>query len=47
MRREAASRAGPLRRQVRSAMTFAGRSSGVRNRSGKRIIALTSAPRNA
>jgi hypothetical protein len=47
IRRDAASRAGPLRRQVPSAMIRAGWSSGVRNRSGNRMIALTSAPRNA
>ena len=46
-RREAASSTGPLRRQVRRAMTLAAWSSGVRNRSGKRPIACTSAPRNA
>ncbi len=46
-RREAASSTGPLRRQVRSAMTLARWSSGVLNRSGKRPIACTSAPRNA
>jgi len=46
-RRDAASRAVPLRRQVPSAMTAAGRPTGVRNRSGKRMIAPTSAPRNA
>ena len=44
-RRDAASRTGPLRRLVRSAITCAGRPSGARKRSAKRMIARVSAPR--
>ncbi len=47
IRRDAASKADPLRRHVPRAMIRAGWSSGARNRSGKRMIALTSAPRKA
>ena len=46
-RREAASRTGPLRRQVRSATTGAGWPSAVRNRSGNSVSARRSAPRKA
>ena len=45
-RREAASRNGPLRRQVRSAITRAGLPSGARNLEANRLTARVSAPRN-
>ena len=45
-RRDAASRKAPLRRQVRSAITFAGPPSGARNRPANRLTARVSAPRN-
>jgi len=45
-RRDAVSRNCPLRRQVRSAITFAGLPSGARNRSVNRLTARVSAPRN-
>ncbi len=46
IRRDAVSRNWPLRRQVRSAITFAGLPSGARNRSVNRLTARVSAPRN-